>query len=237
MRSEMVIDYASWYDEAYWTAQKRYRAHGEEKVYHGPGLVWDGFDFVADALARVLPKGRLLDIGCGGGDLASRLMLRGFDSYGIDISRHAVENAVPSMKGRIHLHDITQPWPNAISRHYDVVIATDLMEHIYQEDLEYTFQQMMHLGARYYFFLVAVTTGEEFVAKKGEPIPEKWTETAVSGHVHVMRPSWWARFFQTHGLEVDWRRAYLFQSIRERNKPWRDTAGWDHGFTWFCERP
>lgn len=255
----MKIDYKDHYDEGYFTGKKTYKdAAGNEHTYHGPSLTWGHFDKIAGVLAGLLPKGTLLDVGSSAGDLAARLMKRGFDSYGIEISEYAVENCVPEMRGRVALADITYcPWtllgyqtqpdgfPLTFPEKFNILISTDLLEHIYAEDLDKTFDWMLS-KANMFFFCVATTQPPasslrepnkyEFVAKKGEPIPPEWEATAVSGHVNVRSSRWWIKYFQSKGLEIDWQRMYLFQMRRETDKAWRDTGGWNMGCTFFLEK-
>lgn len=231
----MEIEYKDWYDKSYWTRQKRYLgADGKEKIYSGPSLTWEGFDAIADTLSKILPKGKLLDVGCGAGDLTHRLLRRGFDAYGVDISKYAVENCHPEMRGRLSLADISKK-PD-VGGPFDSVIATDLLEHLYAEDLDETFQWMLDNTKRWMFFCVAVTDGENFVHKKGAPVPLRWQETAVSGHVNVKNWQYWVKYFQTKGLKVRWDLGYIFQLEREKHEGWRNTGGWSLQTTWVLEK-
>lgn len=240
----MIIDYKDWYNSAYWEGRKQYQTpDGKTEFYHGPALDWSAFDFIADVLASLLPGKTLLDIGCGGGGLAARFLKKGYDAYGVDVSEYARSNCVPEMRSRISLMDITDDppseiitnigkWPNK----FDVVMATDLLEHIYAEDLEETFTWILSKAKKYIFFLVAITYGEEFIHKKGKPIPPRWEPTAISGHVHVRTPKFWRNWFLSMGLKIDWEKMYLFQLQRSKNKEWAATGGWDPGSTWILER-
>lgn len=243
----MRIQYDTHYDADYFTGRKRYLdPAGVEQTYHGPALEWEGFVLLGDILGTVLPgPGTLLDIGCSAGDLAANLGRHGYDPFGVEISKYAVERAVPTMKGRIALADITTvegPLQGhgegglAFPSQFDLVMATDLLEHIYQEDLERTFQWMLSVAKKWMFFCVAITRGEEFIHKKGEDVPARWRTTAVSGHVNVLRPGKWARFFKEHGLKIRYDLAYLFQALREENPALQATGGWSHWSTWVLEK-
>lgn len=231
----MKIDYAEHYNKAYFTGGKRYRdSAGREQTYHGPSLVWEGFQSVADALAQILPKGSLLDVGCSAGDLTRRMLNHGYDAYGVDISQYAIDNCHPDMRERLSVADIsTAP---SVGGPFDCLISTDLLEHIYLEDLDKTFQWMLDNTKKWFFFLVAVADGEEFVHTKGVEIPERWQMTAISGHIHVRRWQWWARYFGQKGLKIRWDLMYAFQLFREKNKDWKNTGGWDMPSTWVLEK-
>lgn len=241
----MIIRYDEHYDDAYWKGQKQYRTvDGKTELYHGPALQWEGFQHVCDALAPLVPGKTLLDIGAGGGDLASRFMKKGYDAYGVDVSKYAIENCVPEMKGRLASGDITEGnaldylpnWPKT----FDVVLATDLWEHIFFEDLDRTFDWVLKKMNQWAFFLIAVCTSEdhkqEFVHTKGDPIPQQFEGVAVSGHVNVRQPNFWTRYFKAKGLRIDWHRCYVFQAQREKIKPWKETPGWDMGSTFIVEK-
>lgn len=268
----MEIDYKKHYDDAYFTGKKTYKdAQGNVHAYHGPALTWEGFHVVGSALASLLPKGTLLDIGCSGGDLARYLMKYGFDSYGIEISEYAVKNCVPEMRGKIALNDISECPETLLSYHtekfpsgnfglyvntksafssenpewafrfpdqFDTLIATDLLEHIYAEDLNKTFNWMLSKTRKWMFFCVAtvIPPTKEFVAKKGEPIPLEYEATAVSGHVNVRTFTWWAKYFKAKGLKIRWDLMYLFQARREQDEGWRNTGGWNMQTTFFLEK-
>ena len=231
----MQIDYDKHYNAAYWLGQQTYRdPSGKEHVYHGPSLVWEGFDLIANALTKILPKGTLLDVGCGGGDLTRRMQHRGYDTKGVDISQYAIENAAADMKDRLVLADISQK-PD-VGGPFDIVMATDLLEHIYAEDIDETFEWIKDNAKRFMFFCVAITDGEEFVHKKGEEIPLRWEGTAAAGHVNVRRWQHWAKFFNRAQLKIRWDLMYVFQLEREKHKDWKNTGGWDMPTTWVLEK-
>jgi len=247
----MDIVYSEHYSSEYWQGTKKYRGvDGMEHAYTGPSLTWDGFDLVADALCRVWkPKAgdTMLDVGCGGGDFARRMMRRGLDAYGCDVSEYALDNVVPEMRDRVAYCDITQAPKVLPCRHtmdhlpakYDFVTSLDLMEHLYPEDLDATFDWICSKTQRKLFLLVATvdTDKQEFIHVKGTPIPLEWEATAVSGHVHVRHFEWWVKYFSKRGMKIDWPRMYLFQRERERDHGWHNTGGWSHGTTFFLEKP
>lgn len=256
----MKYEYDSHYDVSYWNGQKVYHTpDGREHIYHGPSLTWEGFGFIADTLAPLLPKGSLLDIGCSGGDLANRMRNHGFDAYGVDISEYAVKNCVPDMRGRVGLGDITTCPEELSSYHsvspqeskdgsrswrvfpdkFDILMATDLLEHIYLEDLDRTFDWMLSKTNKWMFFCVATAAfdKEVFCHTRGEEIPLRFEATAIAGHVNVQTFNWWAKYFVNKGLRIDWQRGYRFQMRREQIGPWRDTMGWNMATTFFLEKP
>ena len=76
---------------------------------------------------------RILDVGCGNGVIACRLLDDGFDIYGIDASETGVSIASTKNPGRFFVQDISsERLPDALSKFpFDVVISTEVLEHIY----------------------------------------------------------------------------------------------------------
>jgi 2-polyprenyl-3-methyl-5-hydroxy-6-metoxy-1,4-benzoquinol methylase len=71
------------------------------------------------------PGDRILDAGCGMGDMLLRL--EGYDAVGIDLSAEYVEvcheRGLQAQVGRVE----KLPWPRD---HFDMVICTDVLEHV-----------------------------------------------------------------------------------------------------------
>ena len=72
------------------------------------------------------PK-RVLDIGCGRGDLAAWFTRRGWDVKGLDISAVAVQAATELGVDAIESTIANAPWPNGT---FDVVIVNHTLEHL-----------------------------------------------------------------------------------------------------------
>ena len=82
---------------------------------------------------RFLPEGkRVLDVGCGYGVLGERLKSRGNYVVGIDLNRRAVAVAA-TRYDEAHVADVTQidTLPISLEQHFDVIIFTDVLEHLY----------------------------------------------------------------------------------------------------------
>jgi SAM-dependent methyltransferase len=73
------------------------------------------------------PPGRLLDVGCGSGDLTARFRKRGWEVFGVDTAPAAVDLA---RRRGIDMHCGTieeAPWKDGF---FDAVLFTDSLEHI-----------------------------------------------------------------------------------------------------------
>lgn len=236
------IDPKTHYDAAYFTT-------GKGASHPGQTLVWEGFDAVAEALSVLLPMSdhrSVLDIGCAGGDFASRFLARGWDAYGVDISEYAVQNAVDAVRDRLKVMDISDapdlaPLPDA----YDLITSTDLLEHIFESDLPTVLRWMLGHGKRWYFFNIATAIGErdgtwfevpEFCVGRGEPFPPGQEYNAESGHVNIRSWRYWAAKFVEFGMTPRWDLMYQFQMRRESTPWWRGSIGWSMPNTWILER-
>lgn len=78
-------------------------------------------------------NGKILDVGCGNGTLASRLIKEGYDVYGIDASKSGIEIAQNSYRNRFYLQDInSQKLPDEIDLiPFTTIISTEVIEHLY----------------------------------------------------------------------------------------------------------
>ncbi|MBC7919823.1 MAG: methyltransferase domain-containing protein [Ferruginibacter sp.] len=76
---------------------------------------------------------KILDVGCGNGWLASRLLGRGFDVYGIDASESGVALANQRHPGRFFVQDLTSDdLPTELGSHaFRVIVSTEVIEHLY----------------------------------------------------------------------------------------------------------
>jgi len=83
-------------------------------------------------LRRVLPAGaRVLDAGCGTGDLVANLAADGHQAVGMDVSAGALELAAERHPDCSFLrHSVEElPWP-AERRSYDAVVSFEVIEHL-----------------------------------------------------------------------------------------------------------
>ena len=107
-----------------------YRDYGYETAEDG----WS-FGYLMPQLRRLLGarRGAILDLGCGNGAIARRLLHEGFDAYGVDASATGIALANASAPGRFFLLDVSTgklPVPLA-EKQFDVVISTEVIEHLY----------------------------------------------------------------------------------------------------------
>ncbi|MFM2431857.1 MAG: hypothetical protein RLZZ511_3070 [Cyanobacteriota bacterium] len=133
------------YDRTYYTTSCD--GYDSFAAHQGQRLVTPRLQAIA-TLACLKPSGRVLDLGCGRGELAYYFAQQGFDVTAIDYSAAAIAIAQqcfadePHLRSRVELHcaDVNQiDLPN---QHYDLVIATDLIEHLAPEELTQLYQRI-----------------------------------------------------------------------------------------------
>ena len=78
-------------------------------------------------------QGTVLDLGCGNGSIARALIGAGYDVYGVDASISGINIANAESPGRFFVLDVlTGVLPKELaSKHFDVVISTEVIEHLY----------------------------------------------------------------------------------------------------------
>lgn len=79
---------------------------------------------------------KILDLGCGNGSLANKLIDLGYDVYGIDASSSGIEIAKRKYPSRFfHLNLSSTDIPIEImSLNFDIIISTEVIEHLYSPD-------------------------------------------------------------------------------------------------------
>jgi SAM-dependent methyltransferase len=117
-----------WYDDIYRNV-KSYHLHYSQSHYY---CIWT---VIADRIRRGGLR-RVLEIGCGPGQLAALLTDQGVEQYfGLDFSLTAVTMARQNaLKGRFIVGNALDPEIYA-EVEYDVIICTEVLEHI-QDDLQ-----------------------------------------------------------------------------------------------------
>jgi 2-polyprenyl-3-methyl-5-hydroxy-6-metoxy-1,4-benzoquinol methylase len=86
---------------------------------------------------------RILDIGCGQGELVRLLHADGFDVHGVDISPEQVHIAHAAGVDRVVLGDFDYHLEPARGN-WDAVLATDVLEHLPKAEVMRTFDRVRH---------------------------------------------------------------------------------------------
>ena len=129
------------YDEEYFrTACEGFEEFNESEGVHLSRRLRHSFD-----LAEVKPGMRILDVGCGRGEIIRHCIVEGVECYGIDyaevatrMSRDVIEQAITeqehdNIKAGVCLSDAKKlPFPTG---YFDRVLMYDVVEHLYPWEL------------------------------------------------------------------------------------------------------
>lgn len=129
------------------------------RVWKEEGLdTWRQYPWVNGELARKVHDGeKVLELGCGNGVLASRIKeLRNVKLYdGIDLSRAAVEQARERLDHDpqfMFTDEDAREWlPVIPTMHYDVVIASEFLEHFETRDVQHLLRECKRIAMRAVF--------------------------------------------------------------------------------------
>jgi len=187
-----------YYDQDYFRTPggKKYRDAGgsiHRWSYANPNGEFLGAGPIAKAWKEIFNPRTLLDVGAGRGTFIAYARDIGIAAEGFDFSEWAVgdEGRYPRCNvGWLRRHDATEPWPYDDGS-FDLVVALDLFEHIYNEDLGKVIADMYRVASKYIFLQIATTKGEGYILKKGLEVPIGLEGNAVAGHVTVMPEEWW----------------------------------------------
>ena len=166
---------------------------------------WNGWDYILPAVKILFNPSRLLDVGCGTGSLLEWTRKHKIKAFGFDFSRWGTRNHLAGAKGKIFCADARHI--PVKTNFFDFVISTDLMEHIYLEDVDQVINELYRVSSRWVFLQIA-TVGpgdrpkEGYALEKGKPVPLEVEVYAVAGHVLVKKPEWWEKRLVRDGWVV-----------------------------------
>ena len=101
----------------------------DNEAYAQHLAAWDGklYAKYADTLRPAKPGGRALDVGCGVGQVVTRLAEAGFEAHGVDVSAPNIERA-GKISEHCRLYDGRRlPFPD---RHFASAGALNVLEHV-----------------------------------------------------------------------------------------------------------
>ena len=152
--------------------------------YEEPGPWMEFFGAVADHIVAELKPEVVLDAGCAMGYLVAALRDRGVKAYGIDFSEYAISKCREDIRQYCVLGSITEPLPDSLPRHYDLVVTIEVLEHMDEEDGRRAIRNLTGLSEQILF----------------SSTPD---DTEEPTHVNVRPREYWARMFAENGFYDD----------------------------------
>lgn len=155
---------------------------------------------------KARPGARLLEIGCGSGDVLAEMAECGWKAEGLDLDPVAVEHA-RSRGLQVHLGALAdQRFPD---RHFDAVVMNHLIEHVY-DPVALLRECWRILGDGGTIVIVTPNT-----ASLGHRLYKRnWRELDPPRHLHLFAEPAMRRLLRQAGLAEAFR---IFTSIREAN--------------------
>lgn len=206
--SDAPTEFKSSYYDCRYFADKRGKAFKRENGsiehwgYRNPEGEFLGAKDIAEAWKTIFNPKNMLDVGAGRGTFTAYARDVGIEAEGFDWSQWAVENRyVRCKKEWLKVHDATKPWPYE-NANFDLVVALDFFEHIYQSNLEFVVSEMYRVAKKWVFLQIATVKPPEtgYILKKGEPIPLAQDGRTWAGHCTVCTESFWYQMFE----DEDW---------------------------------
>lgn len=141
-------------------------------------------DKIVERILEEKPN-KVLDVGCGVGYLVDKLREKGIDAYGTDFSP-----ALPNYWGDKDYFQVAdakeQPFGD---KEFDLVVSTDVLEHIFKEDVPKVADELKRVGKKVIVWVAAykkLNRRQLLFHVTNEPI-EWWVENLPGIEVHNSR--------------------------------------------------
>jgi len=222
------------YREEYFGVGLRYtRPDGTKDIYKGPARHWGGFKKVAEILSGIIPEAlgrKYFSLGCGFGDDVKAFFEKGWDAYGMDLSKAAVDGA--EVPGRVVRGNVMDPEAFAdIGEGFSVVVSFDFWEHIWEGEVSALMSRVHELlvpgGIHLNIICTRGAAEQDHVMEPGVKFTKDNSWLLASGHVTVKRWVYWVNRFREHGFVPDFATSYLFQVARSEDAGLRGADSWD----------
>ena len=197
---------SEYYDHGYF-ADKRGKAFKladgsiEYWGYKNPTGDYLGAKEIAVAWKKIFNPELMLDAGAGRGVFIAYAQEEGIPAVGFDYSEWAVSDEgrfSRCEKEWLIRHDATEKWPYP-DNSFPMVTALDLLEHIYQEDIEFVINEFFRVSKKWLFLQIATVDGEReigYILNKGDPIPFDTDARTWAGHVTVQTKEFWENLLE-----------------------------------------
>jgi len=163
--------------------EKYNRIWSTGKYLQSPASSW-----VVDKILATKPSGKVLDVGCGNGYVVSKLLEKGIDAYGIDITKAAWETKseinpdfrIP--KGRLTEASASNiPFKNG---EFDTTYSVTLLEHIPPEEVSVVVGEILRVTSNKTIHYINTRSKQQ--------------QFGYDLHLTVESLGWWQAWFDKH---------------------------------------
>jgi len=151
--------YQSTYDQIAQDHVSFWHQNDGRNPFQDPTVMWKNEQATLELIRDYAPKGPMLDVGCGMGDLLEKFPRR--TRQGIDISEEYLKIARKRRLAVTKASAEAIPFPDAT---FEVVVATDILEHVF--DLNLVARELVRVSRK---FIIVRVPYMEYVSWNSPP--------------------------------------------------------------------
>lgn len=191
-----AMEVARNFDFDYWDGERRYGFGGYKYL---PGRWAEMAKALIDTYS-LNNSSKILDIGCGKGYLLYELsqLLPGLKIWGIDISRYAINNLHPDLKGEFSVHD-ARTTLTFVDNSFDLCVSINTFHNFCLPEIVLALSEMQRLAKDKYLVVEAHRNLEEFFNL------QCWALTANT----LIQPIEWKWLFELANYDGDFEFIYF----------------------------
>ena len=147
-------------------------------------------------------EGKVLDLGCGSGELLKELKEKGFECYGVEMDKNAVEicrkNNLKVIQGDI------QEYIKKINAKFDVIILSHVLEHLYNPS--FVIREISRILADDGVFIIAIPSADSLMFNL---FKSKWHSIDSPRHLYLFSTKTLSSLLQKYNLAIDEKHNYI----------------------------